>query len=383
TGAGPRRGVPPRPRPRRAGARGAPRIPRGPPDVLSGPPGPRRGARVPGHGAGGGRAHPVRRGRRVRDARAAHRPPTRRARRRQRPRQESGARDRPLPPGRPRGRELGALRLRPRDEDAPARARGRDAAPRRLRDEPDRLPTRLRARAAGRRGESRRLRLAPRRAERRLPSLPRVPAGPRRVIGRMPGACRSRGLSDSARMPAMTARGSFVSLAASLLLVSGPRPVTAQYPVFDAHIHYSRPDWDAYPPERALALLARAGVRRALVSSTPDDGTLKLYARSPSVVVPFLRPYRTREDLGGWHADAGVAAYVEERLKRGIYRGIGEFHLGGADVDAPVVRRIAELAAERDLFLHTHVDADTIETLLARYPKVRFLWAHAGLSADA
>src|SRR5439155_26897538 len=187
-----------------------------------------------------------------------------------------------------------------------------------------------RARAAGRRGESRRLRLAPRRAERRLPSLPRVPAGPRRVIGRVRRACRKEGCrsrferrlcrrnnswgeasegaieapSDSARMPAMTARGSFVSLAASLLLVSGPRPVTAQYPVFDAHIHYSRPDWDAYPPERALALLARAGVRRALVSSTPDDGTLKLYARSPTVVVPFLRPYRTREDMGGWHADA-------------------------------------------------------------------------------
>ncbi len=172
----------------------------------------------------------------------------------------------------------------------------------------------------------------------------------------------------------MTARRSLVSFAAALLLVGGPRPVAAQYPVFDAHIHYSRPDWDAYPPERALALLARAGVRRALVSSTPDDGTLKLYERAPTVVVPFLRPYRTREDMAGWHADAG---------RRGVYRGIGEFHLGAADVDAPVVRRIAELAAERDLFLHAHVDADTIEKLLARYPKVRFLWAHAGMSADA
>src|SRR5213592_4752323 len=175
----------------------------------------------------------------------------------------------------------------------------------------------------------------------------------------------------------MTARGSLLALATTLLLVGDPRLAAAPYPLFDAHIHYSRPDWDAYPPERALALLARAGVRRAIVSSTPDDGTLELYERAPTVVVPFLRPYRTREDMGGWHADAGVAEYVEERLKRGIYRGIGELHLGGADVDAPVVRRIAELAAERDLFLHAHVDADTIEKLLARYPKVRFLWAHA------
>ena len=181
----------------------------------------------------------------------------------------------------------------------------------------------------------------------------------------------------------MTARGSLLALATMLLLVGDPRLAAAPYPLFDAHIHYSRPDWDAYPPERALALLARAGVRRAIVSSTPDDGTLKLYERAPTVVVPFLRPYRTREDMAGWHADAGVAAYVEERLRRGVYRGIGEFHLGAADVDAPVVRRIAELAAERDLFLHAHVDADTIEKLLARYPKVRFLWAHAGMSANA
>jgi len=201
--------------------------------------------------------------------------------------------------------------------------------------------------------------------------VPRLPAGPRRVIGRV------------VRRPAMTARGSLLALATMLLLVGDPRLAAAPYPLFDAHIHYSRPDWDAYPPERALALLARAGVRRAIVSSTPDDGTLKLYERAPTVVVPFLRPYRTREDMAGWHADAGVAAYVEERLRRGVYRGIGEFHLGAAGVDAPVVRRIAELAAERDLFLHAHVDADTIEKLLARYPKVRFLWAHAGMSADA
>jgi hypothetical protein len=184
-------------------------------------------------------------------------------------------------------------------------------------------------------------------------------------------------------MPAMRARGSLVPLTAALLLIGGPRPAVGQYPIFDAHIHYSRPDWDAYPPERALAILARAGVRRAIVSSTPDDGTLKLYERAPQVVVPFLRPYRTREDMAAWSTDSNVGAYVEERLKRGIYRGIGEFHLAAADVDAPVVRGLAALAAERDLFLHAHADAETIAALLSRYRSVRFLWAHAGMSADA
>ena len=174
------------------------------------------------------------------------------------------------------------------------------------------------------------------------------------------------------------------SLRLTLLVVLGAAaPAAAQFPIFDAHIHYSRPDWEAYTPERALSILAAAGVRRAIVSSTPDDGTLKLYEKAPKGVVPFLRPYRTRDDMGSWPRDPGVQAYVEERLKRGIYRGIGEFHLSAADVGAPTVKRIAELAAERDLFLQAHVDDVTIEKLLTLYPKVRFLWAHAGMSASA
>ena len=181
----------------------------------------------------------------------------------------------------------------------------------------------------------------------------------------------------------MMAPAACAALAAALLLLGGPQLAAVQLPIFDAHIHYSRPDWDTYTPDAALSILARAGIHRAIVSSTPDDGTLKLYERAPKTIVPFLRPYRTREDLSRWHGDPGVAAYVEERLTRGVYRGIGEFHLSAADVDAPVVRRIAELAAARDLFLHAHVDADTIEKLLVRFPTVRFLWAHAGMSADA
>src|SRR5688500_11886648 len=128
-------------------------------------------------------------------------------------------------------------------------------------------------------------------------------------------------------------------LAVSLLAV----PATAQqpYPLFDAHIHYSEPDWDVYTPERILSILARAGVRRALVSSTPDDGTLKLYERAPAGIVPSLRPYRTRADMGTWPRDAEVEAYVAKRLERGIYRAIGELHFSVADVTAPVVKRSA------------------------------------------
>lgn len=172
------------------------------------------------------------------------------------------------------------------------------------------------------------------------------------------------------------------------LLLAAAAPAAGQggsgpLPIFDAHIHYSRPDWDTYTPERILSMLAQAGIRRAIVSSTPDDGTLELYRRAPAGIVPFLRPYRTRGDMASWPRDAGVAAYVEQRLASGVYRGIGESHFGVDDVEAPVTKRFAELAAPRDLFMQCHVDAATIEKMAVTYPRLRLLWAHAGMSADA
>jgi hypothetical protein len=169
-----------------------------------------------------------------------------------------------------------------------------------------------------------------------------------------------------------------------VLLSSGMDPalgLAQEMPMFDAHIHYSQSDWDTLTPQQVLALLERAGMPRALVSSTPDDGTLKLYEADPQRIIPFLRPYRTRGDMGGWHSDPAVQAYVEERLKRGIYRGIGEFHLSAADVDKPVVKRFAELAAKQGIFLHAHVDEVAVEKLLTLYPDVKILWAHAGMSS--
>ena len=42
--------------------------------------------------------------------------------------------------------------------------------------------------------------------------------------------------------------------------------------------------------------------------------------------------------MGSWSSDPAVQAYVEERLQRGIYKGIGEFHLSATQADAPTVR---------------------------------------------
>ncbi|HEX2172330.1 MAG TPA: amidohydrolase family protein [Dehalococcoidia bacterium] len=152
-------------------------------------------------------------------------------------------------------------------------------------------------------------------------------------------------------------------------------------PLFDTHLHYSSDAWDDYPVEVALALLEQAGVYRALVSSTPDEGTLALHDSAPDRIVPVLRPYRTREDMTTWAHDPSIITYVEERLSRQNYRGIGEFHLSVGEAGAPVPRAFAGLAIAQDLFLHAHADALAVEQLVSLYPEVKVLWAHAGMSA--
>jgi hypothetical protein len=173
------------------------------------------------------------------------------------------------------------------------------------------------------------------------------------------------------------------ALSVVLPLATGPAaPAAAQdLAVIDTHIHYSRDAWGVYPPETALRILTDARIARAFVSSTPDEGTVRLYEAAPDRVVPVLRPYREPGELGGWHRDHTVVAYLEGRLQRGIHRGIGEFHLGGDDARSPVVREVARLAARHKLFLHCHCDAEAVEILVGLEPGVRVLWAHAGMSS--
>jgi len=194
---------------------------------------------------------------------------------------------------------------------------------------------------------------------------------------------RIMGLSQHARGHLTHRQVGLLFLLMTLLVGGGvARGGVQELPIFDAHIHYNQPDWAVISPEQVLDTLDRAGVRYALVSSTPDDGTLKLFAEAPERIIPFLRPYRNRDDVLTWPRDPSVQSYVEEHLSRGVYKGIGEFHLSSAEqAEAPVVRRCAELAIEHQLFLHAHVDDATVEKLLQLYPGVRILWAHAGMTA--
>lgn len=159
----------------------------------------------------------------------------------------------------------------------------------------------------------------------------------------------------------------------------GARPL----PLFDTHVHYSQDAWGPVPVPQALELLDLSGTRLALVSSTPDEGTILLHRAAPDRIIPILRPYRTRDDMGTWHGDPSIVPYLEERLALGVHRGIGEFHLYGDDARSAVIGQLLRLIGGRDLLLHAHSDVAAIETLFDRAPEARILWAHAGFAEPA
>ncbi len=160
-------------------------------------------------------------------------------------------------------------------------------------------------------------------------------------------------------------------------------------PLFDAHLHYSGNAWAQFPPEKVMQLLDEAKISMALLSSTPIEGTLRLHKHAPERFIPELRVYRKTTSLETWYQerqtwfkDPGTIPFLEQELKRGIYKGIGEFHVDGSEVDTPVMRRIADLAVENDVHLHAHSDAAAIAKLFEFNAKVRVIWAHAGMSTD-
>lgn len=162
------------------------------------------------------------------------------------------------------------------------------------------------------------------------------------------------------------------------LAQSATLAATTPMPIFDAHVHYSHDAWELVPPKAAVDILRKAGLKGALVSSSNDEGTQRLIAEAPDLIVAELRPYRTRGEIGSWVRDDTVLRYLEQRLARYRYVGIGEFHLYGDDAKLPVPTSMVAMAREHKLILHAHSDVAAVEALFRLWPDARVLWAHAG-----
>jgi hypothetical protein len=151
-------------------------------------------------------------------------------------------------------------------------------------------------------------------------------------------------------------------------------------PIFDAHLHYNREPTYFFPLDSVLELFRRNRVTGILATSRPNDGTHALVAANPADirVVPFIRPYRVRSDVGSWFDDPSIQELIATEFARGGYVGIGEFHLHGRQADTPWVRRTVDFAVANNLYLHAHADDDALEILFRHNPKARVIWAHTG-----
>lgn len=161
-------------------------------------------------------------------------------------------------------------------------------------------------------------------------------------------------------------------------------------PIFDAHMHYKEPAWEVYPVQTVIELMDKNRVAMALVSSTPDEGTIRLYQHAPERIVPELRPYYSAKtqrpyaksaNSSNWTKAEGMMDYIRERLHTYDHAGIGEFHIHRLDrSDEPLLKEITRLAKKRDIPIHIHSGAEPVEFLYSLEPEITIIWAHAGMS---
>jgi len=164
-----------------------------------------------------------------------------------------------------------------------------------------------------------------------------------------------------------------------LILSFFATPLAAEkLPIFDAHIHYSHDAVDLIPPDEVAKILREAGVKKALVSSSNDNGTQLLKAAAPDIIVPALRPYATRGTISTWMHDPSVTDYLKDRLSRFEYEAIGEFHAFGDDIKTDVIQAMIGMARDRNLILHHHGDRAALDLIFETWPEARVLWAHSG-----
>jgi len=155
-------------------------------------------------------------------------------------------------------------------------------------------------------------------------------------------------------------------------------------PIFDAHVHYKAPAWGPYPPATVIELMDKNGVAMALVSSTPDAGTIRLWQYAPKRIVPELRPYHGTAGSSNWTKTAGMLDYLKQRLAKYPHQGIGEFHIHTLDpTDEPLLRAVTQMAKARRIPIHIHSGARPVALLYRLEPSLTVIWAHAGMSEPA
>ena len=159
---------------------------------------------------------------------------------------------------------------------------------------------------------------------------------------------------------------------------------TALTPFADMHLHFNWDHEELLSAKEAVKILKDHNVVLAAVSSVPSHYSLKLKQAGGDWIIPLITPYYHAGNRLNWYFDKKVVTEVRKLLETGSYAGIGEVHLTagvGPRRDNPVFVGLLELAKEFNVPFLIHTDAGNHKFFLSicsEYPKVRFLWAHAG-----
>lgn len=172
----------------------------------------------------------------------------------------------------------------------------------------------------------------------------------------------------------------FVSLPLVLLVIAFWE-TKHEPPIFDAMVLYNEEAWGRVPVKAIIGTARELNVPWMVVGSTPNEGTWRLAAADRTRIIPMFVPHRSRDERTIWYNEPEVLQLMETEIGRGVYRGIGEFWLSDGQINTPNVKRMVELAAKHNLVLHARSDPAALEQLFALNPKVRIMWAHAGIFA--
>lgn len=91
--------------------------------------------------------------------------------------------------------------------------------------------------------------------------------------------------------------------ASTLFLATITAVSAADLPLFDVHIHDNHDAWESVSAKEAIARPKEAGVLRALLSSSGDEGTQRLSGEARDLIIPELRPYRKNGETSTWFLD--------------------------------------------------------------------------------
>jgi hypothetical protein len=97
--------------------------------------------------------------------------------------------------------------------------------------------------------------------------------------------------------------------------------------IFDAHLHYNWEPKPFYQLDEVLALFKKHRITGILATSRPNTGTHALMdAKAEGLqVVPFIRPYRVRADMGSWFNDPVIFDLVQDEFNAAIIAASASF----------------------------------------------------------